>query len=101
MIDKCEKNFKIPITTALAPTIFTPDFLINSIQPFGVHGKNPVKSPIANLRSFMVFKLKKNYIKFEVAIKYLQFTYPSTSLSGRTKSVTKCELIGLSDSNGI
>jgi len=31
--------------------------LINSIQPFGVHGKNPDMSPIAARPSLMVFSL--------------------------------------------
>lgn len=34
-------------------------FLINSIHPFGVHGKNPDISPIATLPSLIVFNLER------------------------------------------
>lgn len=46
-----------PKTTARAPTIGTPLRLINSMQPCGVHGMNPVKLPMAVRPSFSVCKL--------------------------------------------
>lgn len=48
-----------PKTTASAPAILMPDLFANSITPFGVHGRNPDKSPIATRPSFIVFKLRK------------------------------------------
>jgi len=59
-----------PITTARAPTISTPERLIRSIHPAGVHGTNPdFKSPVATFPSFTVDS-------------------PSTSFSHLTRSVT-------------
>ena len=61
---------RVPITTALAPAISTPDLLISSRHPAGVQGRNPeLRSPVATLPSLTVER-------------------PSTSLSQRTRSVT-------------
>jgi hypothetical protein len=52
----------LPKTTAFFPEITMPDRLINSIQPFGVQGKNPESmSPMATRPSLIVFNLENIY----------------------------------------
>lgn len=48
-----------PRTTALAPAIGTPVLLINSIHPFGVHGRKPVISPTHTRPSLIVLSLQR------------------------------------------
>lgn len=89
----------LPKTTAWAPAKVIPERFISSMTPFGVQGKKPDKSPTATRPSLIVFKLEKH--DDETTEKRIFATYPSTSFSGETLSVIKCESMTFSESNGI
>lgn len=96
-----------PTTTALAPSIFTPLLLMSSMQPYGVQGNIPLKSPIDTLPWLTVLRLSKGRgdrnKKSRVVQSHLisRLIYPSTSFSGWTELVIKSASIGWAESSGI